>query len=78
MLTEQINPHFTYNTLEMINMEIASGNYLSASDMVSAFSLFLRHSVNHGEYLITVSNELLQVENYMKIMNYQDTTKLKE
>lgn len=71
MLTEQINPHFTYNTLEMINMEIASGNYLSASDMVSAFSLFLRHSLNHGEYLITVSNELLQVENYMKIMNYR-------
>lgn len=71
MLTEQINPHFTYNTLEMINMEIESGNYISASDMVTAFSLFLRHSLNHGQYLIVIENELVQVENYMKIMNYR-------
>ncbi|MGN0906172.1 MAG: sensor histidine kinase [Bullifex sp.] len=71
MLTEQINPHFTYNTLEMINMEILSGNLDTASDMVSAFSLFLRYSLNHGQYLIPVSNELSQVENYMKIMNYR-------
>ncbi|MDD7270634.1 MAG: histidine kinase, partial [Spirochaetales bacterium] len=71
MLTEQINPHFTYNTLEMINMEIESGNYISASEMVTAFSLFLRHSLNHGQYLIVIENELVQVENYMKIMNYR-------
>lgn len=71
MLTEQINPHFIYNTLEIINMEIINGNLTTASEMVSSFSMFLRYSLNQGSYMISLGDEIRQAENYMKIMNFR-------
>ena len=71
MLTEQINPHFIYNTLEIINMEIINGNMATASEMVSSFSSFLRYSLNQGSFMIKLSDEIKQAENYMKIMNFR-------
>ncbi len=44
MLTEQINPHFIYNTLEIINMEVINGRQENASDMIATFAAFLRHT----------------------------------
>lgn len=71
MLTEQINPHFIYNTLEIINMEIIAGNIATASEMVSSFSSFLRYSLNKGDFMIKLSDEIKQAETYMKIMNFR-------
>ena len=69
MLTEQINPHFLYNTLETINMEIRGGKGQEASLMITDLAQFLRTLLNHGEPTITLSGELMNVEAYVKIMN---------
>ena len=69
MLTEQINPHFLYNTLETINMEIRGGKEVEASLMITDLAQFLRTILNHGEPTITFSGEIMNVEAYVRIMN---------
>ena len=69
MLTEQINPHFIYNTLEMINMEIRSGNLDNASNMINYFAMYLRTTLNNGEDLNTIAEQTRNVEAYFRIMN---------
>lgn len=69
MLTEQINPHFIYNTLELINMEITMDNKDSASLMIQDFASFLRHGLNKGELITTLENEIEHVKAYSNIMN---------
>lgn len=77
MLTEQINPHFLYNTLETINMEIASGKREEASLMITDLAQFLRTMLNHGESAILLSNEIMNVEAYVRIMNKRMKRKIK-
>ena len=69
MLTEQINPHFLYNTLETINMEIRGGKEQDASLMITDLAQFLRTLLNHGEPTITLAEELMNAEAYARIMN---------
>lgn len=69
VLTEQINPHFIYNTLEIINMEAINGNTESASAMIQTFASYLRYSLNKGKDITTLSDEIHQIHSYMKIMN---------
>ena len=69
MLTEQTNPHFIYNTLEMINMEIQRGNINNASNMITFFAIYLRTTLNNGEDLNSIEEQARNVEAYFKIMN---------
>ena len=69
MLTEQINPHFIYNTLEIINMEVHKEQYERASNMIQAFAAFLRYSLNQGEDTTTLDREVDHIRKYLMIMN---------
>lgn len=69
MLTEQINPHFIYNTLEIINMEVINENSETASAMIHNFAAFLRFSLNQGEDTTTLSTEIEHIKKYLTIMN---------
>ena len=42
LLSEQINPHFLYNTLECINMEVLGGHKEAAASMITSLGDFLR------------------------------------
>lgn len=76
ILTEQINPHFIYNTLETINMEILNGNTDTASSLVRSFATFLRCNLNNGNDLTTFEDELRQATAYMEIMNQRLNNKI--
>lgn len=76
ILTEQINPHFIYNTLETINMEIINGNSDTAASLVRSFATFLRCNLNNGNDLTTVGAEVKQATAYMEIMNRRLNNKI--
>ncbi len=66
-LQSQINPHFLFNTLSIINLlaqEIEADNI---SESIEALANFYRLSLNNGEKLITVRDELEIIDNYLKI-----------
>lgn len=69
LLSEQINPHFLYNTLEYIQLEVLNENPISASNMIQYLVDYLRIGLSYGDDLIPISNELRHVHSYIKIMN---------
>lgn len=68
-LTEQINPHFLYNTLDCIKWEIVSGDQENSTKMIECLSDYLRIGLSQGNQFIPVKNEITHVVNYMYIMN---------
>lgn len=69
LLTEQINPHFLYNTLECIQSEVLRGDSQTASSMIQYLAEYLRIGLSYGADLITVNNELRHANAYIKLMN---------
>jgi two-component system sensor histidine kinase YesM len=75
-LQSQINPHFLYNTLEMIslrsNVLLKGDNEIS--DIVSKLSGMIRNSMSINETLNTFSDEILHAKRYIDIMQlrYRD------
>ncbi|GJM70806.1 hypothetical protein HMSSN036_30220 [Paenibacillus macerans] len=68
-LQAQINPHFLYNTLDLINvMAIESGNK-EISKVVDRLALFYRLSLSNGSETVTLENELRHIESYVSIQN---------
>ena len=65
-LQAQINPHFLYNTLQVISTQaMISGNW-KIVEMVDALSNTYRYSVKMGD-IVTVSQEKVNLENYLSI-----------
>ena len=76
LLSAQISPHFLYNTLECINMEILSDRKQTASAMITSLGDFMRIGLNYGNELIPLSRELLHVKSYIDIMNHRFSQKI--
>ncbi|HYH03570.1 MAG TPA: sensor histidine kinase [Bacillota bacterium] len=68
-LQAQINPHFLYNTLDLINWMAVRTNTPEISRVVEALSKFYRLSLNKGDDTITIANELEHVRAYVEIQN---------
>lgn len=67
MLSMQINPHFLYNTLSMMNwMAIRSGQ-MEISKVTLALSTFYRTALSKGEDMVTVETCIRNMEAYLEI-----------
>lgn len=69
VLQSQINPHFLYNTLDMLHW---LGIRHKAPDIVEAtdaLARFYKLSLGHGEDVVTVQSELDHVRAYTEIQN---------
>lgn len=70
-LQSQINPHFLYNTLESIRGQALVDDNLEIAQMVEALSSFFRYSISRKGNLVTLRDELANIENYMMIQRYR-------
>ncbi|GEA30432.1 MULTISPECIES: sensor histidine kinase [Clostridium] len=68
-LQAQINPHFLYNSLSLINWKAIRSGEDEISEMAQLLSTFYRTSLNKGSSIITVENELSNTEAYVKIQS---------
>lgn len=68
-LQSQINPHFLYNTLDIIVWMIENEKREEASQIVTALARFFRISLSNGRSIITVKSELDHVRNYLMIQH---------
>lgn len=68
-LQSQINPHFLYNTLEVIVWFIENEKPKEASKSVVALAKFFRISLSKGKSIISVENEIEHVKNYLMIQS---------
>ena len=66
-LKAQVNPHFLYNTLQSINWMAKLSDFEGVSTMVTALGKFLRYSISSREDLVTIGQEIEQIQNYLII-----------
>ncbi|NHN30359.1 sensor histidine kinase [Paenibacillus sp. S3N08] len=73
-LQAKLNPHFLYNTLDMIYWMLILKDEEEIGESVVALSSILRYSISHNNEFVTVREEMDQLENYLKIqrMRFQD------
>lgn len=67
LLQSQINPHFLYNTLDTIYWKICLGDDAIAKDMVIWLAKILRIGLSKGKEKITIEEELIHIEHYLKL-----------
>ena len=73
-LQAQINPHFLYNTLDIIVWMVENEQPREAVKLVTALARFFRISLSGGRNIIPVRDELEHVKNYLMIqeMRYKN------
>ena len=68
-LQAQINPHFLYNTLDIIVWQIENEKQSEAVHTVTALARFFRLSLGKGKNIVTVKDEIDHVRNYLMIQH---------
>lgn len=68
-LQAQINPHFLYNTLDIIVWQIENEKQPEAVHTVTALARFFRLSLGKGKNIVTVRDEIDHVKNYLMIQH---------
>ena len=66
-LQAQINPHFLYNTLSNLNWRAIARGDMETSNLLNTMSRFYRMTLNNGQFIATIGQELEHVRLYMRI-----------
>ncbi len=67
MLQNQINPHFLYNTLDVLQWMVKANNGEDACRIIHSLSDFYRQVLSEGKSIVKISEELLLIEHYLII-----------
>ncbi|WP_214626944.1 sensor histidine kinase [Paenibacillus agaridevorans] len=66
-LQAQLNPHFLYNTLDTIYWELYLKDDMETAKLVLSLSEILRFALEPVNEMITLKDEIHQIENYLNI-----------
>ncbi|WP_052377991.1 cache domain-containing sensor histidine kinase [Robinsoniella sp. KNHs210] len=69
LLQEQINPHFLYNSLSSISYLAMRGETKETNQAIQYLSDFYRISLNKGNQILTVGEEIQLLKSYLKIQD---------
>jgi two-component system sensor histidine kinase YesM len=75
-LQSQVNPHFMFNTLETIRMRSLIKEEHETSDIIQKLARLMRQTINWGNDLVTIQDEITFVESYLVIQQYRFGEKL--
>lgn len=66
-LQAQINPHFLYNSLSLINWMAIEADQKEISGITLSLSSFYRTALNKGKNILLVKDEILNMKSYLDI-----------
>lgn len=66
-LRTQINPHFLYNTMDVVNWMALSKDTESICKVTGLISQYYRTLLNHGKFYTTFAEELSNIQSYISI-----------
>ncbi len=75
MLQAQINPHFLYNSLSLINWKAIMADQTEISEMAQLLSTFYRTTLNKGKSVTTVKGEWDNTCSYIRIQSIMHSGK---
>lgn len=70
VLKAQISPHFLYNIMSMINWKAKYSGQEDISQICLSLADFYRTALNKGQEEISVRDELLNIESYLKLKQH--------
>lgn len=70
-LKNQINPHFLYNTLDMIRTKAYLNDDTEVSEMIMQLVEFYRLNVKADSQIVSIKHEIELLQKYMNIMMYR-------
>lgn len=70
LLKMQINPHFLYNTLDIINWMARTGMQEEIVEVTTALAQLLRAAIKQGDF-VAVEEELTSIRNYLHIQKHR-------
>lgn len=76
-LQSQMNPHFLFNTLNAILVVCTKNNYSDVTDIIKSLSKLLRRLLGWKEDIVTLEEEILFIEMYLKIEKFRFRDKFK-
>ncbi|MDF2958484.1 MAG: histidine kinase [Paenibacillus sp.] len=68
-LQSQINPHFLFNTLQLLQTEIVYGNNAESNQVIVSLSNLLRYSMSHANEVVPFQHEINNVKDYLFILH---------
>lgn len=77
LLQAQINPHFLFNTLNSIRLQVMMKGEHEISEIIESLSTLLRMTINRNNEYLPLHEEVGTVEHYMKLMNYRHLEEVK-
>ena len=75
-LQNQINPHFLYNTLEVIRSQAISREVYEIAEMTEALATLFRYGIGRPGKMATLAEELNNVRDYLTIQKYRFGAKI--
>ena len=74
-LQAQINPHFLYNMMDVINWMVLQGKAQEASSVIQILARFYKLTLSGNRKMVTIKEELEHVDIYMQLQNmrYSDS-----
>lgn len=75
-LRSQINPHFLFNTLNIIGKSTVLEDSERSLELIEAISLILRYTLEHDESLVSLTEELEIVQAYLFIQQARFSSRL--
>lgn len=77
ILQEQINPHFLYNTLDLVMWAARNRESDEVCDIISKLSRYYRISLSKGKETILLSEELEHISLYVALQNKRFENKIR-
>lgn len=66
-LQNQIDPHFLYNTLDMIRWTARIENALETGQLIERLSKIFRMNLNMGKMWVSLEEEMIYLQNYLEL-----------
>lgn len=76
VMQAQINPHFLYNTLDLINWEAMKYNVPEIAQITRSLARFYKLGLKKGKDIVSIESELQHVQEYVRIQNYRFNDKI--
>lgn len=78
-LQYQINPHFIFNTLQMIDIQISKDLPAPAlaNQMIQDFSALLRYSLDDPTGVVPLVQEIKMAKTYLQLLQYRNSDSIK-
>lgn len=76
-LQSEINPHFLYNTLDTVCCVALLKGETEIVDLLSRLASIMRYNIKNPEILVTVSDEIEHIKNYVEIQKARSIDQFK-